>query len=279
MIRVLRHEDVLADGDAFLLSRVTLNTRRPRYLHGHNFYELLWVQNGTMRHHSEEGKIDLGEGAMIFIRPGDTHAIQGRGEDSMVVSLSLRPQIVEDLFSRHPGLEGRFFWSATGPDIVRRDVRQMADINRAALFLERGSRTALQAEAFLTPVLAELQSKLPELPPDAPNWLVDACIAAMDPRVFREGAAGLAAAAGRAHPHVSRTMRRFMGQSPSDYINAQRMNYASRQLIGTEDSLAEIAADCGIPNLSHFHKLFRNAYGTSPQKYRRARQSDVVQPD
>ena len=49
-------------------------------------------------------------------------------------------------------------------------------------------------------------------------------------------------------------------------------------LTGTADPLAEIAADCGIPNLSHFHKLFRAAFGETPQSYRRTRQRDLIQP-
>lgn len=73
-------------------------------------------------------------------------------------------------------------------------------------------------------------------------------------------------------------MRRFMGVTPSDYINTQRMDHAARRLTGTSDSLTEIAAECGIPNLSHFHKLFLAAYGVTPQRYRRARQRALIQP-
>ena len=45
-----------------------------------------------------------------------------------------------------------------------------------------------------------------------------------------------------------------------------------------ENSLTEIASDCGIPNLSHFHKLFRAHHGMTPQRYRKQHQRDVVQP-
>ena len=69
-----------------------------------------------------------------------------------------------------------------------------------------------------------------------------------------------------------------MGQSPSDYVNAQRMAFAARRLAGTSDTLSEIAADCGIPNLSHFHKLFLTTHGETPQRYRRARQRALIQP-
>ena len=106
----------------------------------------------------------------------------------------------------------------------------------------------------------------------------EACRAAQDPAVFRQGAAGFVRLTGRAHPHVSRTARRYLGQSPSEFINALRMDFAARRLSGTEDPLPEIAADCGIPNLSHFHKLFRAHHGETPHQFRKRFQRNLVQP-
>lgn len=217
---------------------------------------------------------------MVFLRPGDRHALQAREADTLVVSVSLHPGLVEGIAARHPRLAGQLFWSPDpAPVRVARDSRQLADLNQAALRLERGGRDGLAAEAFLLPVCSALVEGRVALPAGAPAWLAAACAAAAEPRVFRAGAAGFAGAAGRAHPHVSRTTRRFLGQSPSEFVNARRMAYAARRLAGSADSLAEIAADCGVPNLSHFHKLFRAHFGVTPQRYRKSHQRDVVQPD
>ena len=270
---------ILGPTDMVHLTRATLTGARPTGLHDHDFYELVWVQNGQVRHHLPHGPLDLSEGDLLFIRPPDRHALQGRGSDVLVVSVTLHPALIAAMITRHPTLQGHWFWSDDPePTHLRRDSRQMADLNHAALRLDRSGRDALAAEAFLLPLLSSLRQDQTDLPASAPAWLAQACAAAADPRVFREGAAGFARVAGRAHPHVSRTARRFLNQSPSDYINTRRMDYAARQLSGTSDSLAEIAADCGIPNLSHFHKLFRAQHGLTPAQYRRTHQKDVVQP-
>lgn len=277
---ILRHADILAPGEMAHLARAGLATARPRGLHGHDFHELLWVQNGRVRHHGPGGATDLAEGHVLFIRPGDRHALQGRGAEAMVVSVTLHPGLVDGIGARHPRLHGGMFWSdAAEPARATRDPRQLAELNAAALRLERGARDALAVEAFLVPFCASLVTDAVEMPADAPAWLAPACAAAADPRVFRDGAAGFVRVAGCTHAHVSRTMRRYLGQSPSDYVNARRMDFAARRLAGSTDSLAEIAADCGIPNLSHFHKLFRAHHGTTPQRWRRTHQTDVVQPD
>ena len=277
--QILFARDILGFDVQVHLARARLDKSRPAGLHGHDFYELLWVQNGLLRHHLADGHLDWTEGTLLFIRPADAHALQGRSDEALVVSVTLRAELIDAIAARHPGLLGHLFWStAPGPVILRRDSHQMAALNQAALALERSRRDGLAAESFLLPLCQDLTATATPLPPDAPEWLVAACAAARDPRVFVDGAAGFARIAGRAHPHVSRTTRRFLGQSPSDYINTQRMAFAARRLSGTGDTLAEIATDCGIPNLSHFHKLFRAHHGLTPSQYRRQFQKTVVQP-
>jgi AraC family transcriptional regulator, dual regulator of chb operon len=277
--QILFARDILGSDAQIHLARARLESGRPPGLHSHDFYELLWVQNGKLRHHLTGGYQDFTEGTVLFVRPKDVHALQGRSDEALVVSVSIRAGLIDAMAARHQGLQGQLFWStAPGPVVLPRDSHQMATLNQAALALERSRRDGLAAEAFLLPLCQDLTDSSTPLPADAPDWLVAACAAARDPRVFADGAAGFARIAGRAHPHVSRTMRRFLHQSPSDYINTQRMAFAARRLSGSGDTLAEIAADCGIPNLSHFHKLFRAHHGLTPSHYRRQFQRTVVQP-
>jgi AraC family transcriptional regulator, dual regulator of chb operon len=237
------------------------------------------VQNGVVRHSLPDGATDLTEGALLFLRPGDAHALQGRSDHTLVVSITLHPALIADLGQRHPALSRRFFWAeGPRPDQRRLDSRTLADLNQAALRLERSSGDRLAAEVFLLPMLARLEEDQVTLPPAAPAWLAAACLAVRDPAVFRDGAAGFARAAGRAHPHVSRTVRRYLGCSPTDLVNRLRMDHAARRLAGSTDSLAEVAGDCGIPNLSHFHKLFRARFGQTPAAWRKQHQQDLIQP-
>ncbi|SLN56403.1 HTH-type transcriptional regulator ChbR [Pseudooctadecabacter jejudonensis] len=278
-VQTLTAAQIFASDEAFLLIRADLDTRRPRGLHTQDFHEMLWVQNGTVRLHMSGLKRDLTEGDLVFIAPDQPHAIQGKGDAAIVVSLAIRPGVIRAIGNRHEDLTGLAFWAGGAtPAVTHRDIRQLADLNTAALKLERSPRDKLYLEAFLLPLLTALDRAPDGLHQGAPDWLIHALSAARDPAVFRQGAAGFVALCGRAHPHVSRTMRRYTGQTPVEYINAQRMAHAARCLTGTADSISDIADSCGLPNLSHFHKTFLAAFGETPQKYRTARQRDLVQP-
>lgn len=275
----LSSNSTFAPDEAFVLSRAELDTRRPPQLHTQDFHELVWVQNGTVRLHLDDEKRDLVEGDVLFISPDQRHGLQGKEDAAIVVSLAIRPGVIKAIGSRHEDLAGVAFWGPSQtPTVAHRDMRQLAALNQAALQLERSPRRKLYLEAFLLPFLVALDRPPEGMGQDAPDWLIAACASAQNANVFRQGAAGFVAATGRAHPHVSRTMRRFMGVTPSDYINTVRMDHAARQLAGTSDPLGEIAADCGLPNLSHFHKLFLAHHGETPLRYRRARQRNLIQP-
>ena len=274
--RILHHADILPPGSVIHLTRALLTPARPKTLHGHDFVELFWVQNGTIRHHLPDGITTLTEGALLLLRPGQIHALQGKGDAALVVSLALHPDLVAGLDTRLPALP---FWQAKdGPAQVQRDIRQMTALNQAANLLERGPHDTLAAEAFLLPLLADLARAQTGLPAAAPDWLHRACAAAHDPAVYRAGAAGLVAEAGQSHPHVSRSLQRWLGQTPTAYVNRIRMAQAARLLTSDSDPLPVIAEAVGIANLSHFHKLFRAHHGMTPLHYRQQFQRDVVQP-
>ena len=140
MTLTLHHHDIL-QGDAQIhLTRANLAPTRPRALHKHDFYELFWVQNGQVRHHLADHTVTLTEGDAVFLQPGDAHALQGRGEHALVVSLCVHPAVVKAMAKRHPSVRGHLFWAANGPVQTHRDIRQLAALNHAAVQLERSKR-------------------------------------------------------------------------------------------------------------------------------------------
>ena len=277
MNRTLSHKDILPDGAMVRLTRATLTKTRPRNLHDHDFFEMFWVQNGQVQHHLPTGTETLEEGDVIFIEPGQRHGLQGRGEHALIVSICFHPNLIAGLEQQHPTVKGHLFWANAGYAQRHRGIRALAALNHAAVQLEQSKRDTLAAEAFLLPLCAELTAE--GLPGDLPPWLAEACLAAREPDVFKHGSAGLVARAGKAHPHVSRMIRKYLGQTPSDYINGIRMDHAARALTTDDEPVSEIAIACGIPNMSHFHKLFRAAHGMTPLQYRHKFQRQLVQPD
>ena len=74
--------------------------------------------------------------------------------------------------------------------------------------------------------------------------------------------------------HVSRSkccqiFRKYVGQSPVEFLNAYRLKVGRNLLRDTERNVTEIATVCGFSHLSYFSRQFAAAYGRTPREYRR----------
>jgi AraC-like DNA-binding protein len=73
------------------------------------------------------------------------------------------------------------------------------------------------------------------------------------------------------HMSVRTFERRFRArfhQSPQRYLRKLRIRTASRALIYSARSLADIAVGCGFSDQSHFTREFRRQFGRTPREYR-----------
>ncbi|PLT46608.1 helix-turn-helix domain-containing protein [Paenibacillus sp. FSL W8-1187] len=69
--------------------------------------------------------------------------------------------------------------------------------------------------------------------------------------------------------YLSRLFRKETGKVLTDYILQEKMRAAAARLLGTDESVSEIAAGLGYGNFSYFARLFRKVYGLNPQEYRK----------
>ena len=73
--------------------------------------------------------------------------------------------------------------------------------------------------------------------------------------------------------HVSKSkccilFKKYLHQSPIDFLNAYRLEVACHLLNTTNSSITQIASSCGFNHLSYFSKLFMRKYNCSPRSYR-----------
>jgi len=66
-----------------------------------------------------------------------------------------------------------------------------------------------------------------------------------------------------------RYFRQLMGETPISYLNNYRVSRSRELLIETNKKIADIAAECGYNNLSHFNRDFKNRMRCTPSEYRR----------
>ncbi len=85
----------------------------------------------------------------------------------------------------------------------------------------------------------------------------------------------IADAVGLSRYHVARLVKRSTGKTVTQHIRTLRVNRACELLESSDLSYVAIAYDLGFADQSYFIKQFREMTGTTPARYRQARQKGL----
>lgn len=264
----------IAEDEAFHFVRKDIPEAPPVIEHDHDYFELLMVEQGEMFHWINGVEERLLPGHVVFLRPTDRHALQAvPGIGARIINIIFRDSTAAHLVERYrEDLAGRFFWlNDPFPATLRLGGPQRERAVNSMLTLSNSKRSLVRIESALIALMTFALDVGVAIHDRAPAWLVRACRMAHDPRVFRAGADGFVAAAGRSQAHVCRQARHYLGQSPTQYVNRIRVQHAAMLLANTDTDVAGIALSCGFENLSYFHRLFRDQYGITPKQFRKQR--------
>lgn len=77
--------------------------------------------------------------------------------------------------------------------------------------------------------------------------------------------------------HICRSLccklfKKYVQQSPNQFLNAYRIEKAKEQLLSTSMNITEIAYQCGFNHLSYFAKQFERVVGVTPKKYQQQKE-------
>ena len=243
----------------------------PSNFHDHDFYEIFWVEEGEGVHHINHRKRALREGMVVLVKDSDIHALSAAAEKTMrIVNLAFSKRCWEDLFKRYfPEEKDPMQLTSASREIPLRYEDFLA-IRRQSQRLNSAVRSRAQLDFFLLEILfmtrhstvSESQRRV------VPDWLDAACLGIKKTEHLPQGLESFYRLAGRSPDHVARACRAHLGISPTEIVNAARLEHAAARLSGTDDTILDIADDCGLPNLAHFYKLFAARFGTTPRRYR-----------
>ncbi|MET3937670.1 xylan 1,4-beta-xylosidase [Paenibacillus sp. PvP094] len=73
-------------------------------------------------------------------------------------------------------------------------------------------------------------------------------------------------------PYLSKSFKKMMGMTFSEYLNKTRLDHALAYLLYTDQPITRIAMDSGFPSLAAFNRVFRETYLVSPSQYRKNEQ-------
>lgn len=261
--------DFVQPGEHYHFARTELSGGEGARVHDHDYHEVFWLTRGHGEHRWN-GRNDRAEaGRFYLIRPQDRHRVAGSSSAPLhIINLAFPSEIWAEVRKRYFADQPDWFEQRDTERVWPVGPRAKLSLDYWARRLTEPDRPRVVLEGFLME-LPSLRGRDPALgTPLVPEWLARAQREILKPEHFANGTAGFARLAGRSPSHVSRATERWLGCTPTDLVNAARIDHAARQLAETGRPILDIMFDCGLTNLSHFYALFRKRHGVSPRRYR-----------
>ncbi|MBQ0929917.1 helix-turn-helix domain-containing protein [Ideonella sp. 4Y16] len=254
-------------------------------VHMHPMLELTCIARGSGLRFVGDTVEPFAPGDVVLVAPQVAHAWWSSASRRVAGAAQATVMQLHDT----PALQGLPEWAA-GPGVLLSEAAAgwalqgplAAEVAAAlpALSSTQGLAQLGQALALLARIAAPearrwrrplgLRQRRPEATAAAGARRVDALLTWVRDHLQED----LSAAAAARQLHVtpaafSRSFKRLVGRSFTDYVNDLRIAEARLLLRRTDRPISEVAAACGFATLSNFNAQFRRRVGVSPREDRR----------
>ncbi len=254
----------------------------PYSLHSHDFYELVVVVSGKGTHLTREGENPIGEGSVLFMRPGVLH-----GYDKIDNLILYNILIGSDVFSKEmpdlsemPGFKTFFMQKEDKIPICRLTSYQLTEI----IFLLRdikaeserpgfGKGSATMAYAKILQMVIKIarihnpkgQSSVPTTA-DRLAPIICFIEQNLDRALTLEE---LVSVANMSSSTLNRQFKAYTGWAPVEFHIHRRVAYACSLILKREMSIEELSEATGFSDANYFSRQFRAHMHMSPKQYKK----------
>jgi AraC family cel operon transcriptional repressor len=249
--------------------------------HDHDFYELFLITHGRIWHLVNRTELLLTAGHLVLVRPADRHGFrQYELEDCGLINLAFPAGTATALFAYlGEGFRAqRLLRAPTPPTVLLAEPQRQATVAQFNRLNAISHTDKQRIRTQLRLLLAELLGQHFEEgtydrndgidATNADSWLAELCARMEEPENLRGGVSTMQMLAHTSPEHLSRTVRRELGCTPTEYVNRLRLTYAANLLLHTDRPIVDISYEVGLENLSYFYRIFKARYGTTPARFR-----------
>lgn len=252
-------------------------------LHCHDFMELFIIVKGKTGHLLNGKKHFLEKNTLAFIRPDDEHCYFDSSKDCRLINLAFSIRFFNGM-ALFLGIED-FFESLLEEEAPHMELTELQTRLAARRMFEANACIGKDPElskakfrSLLLDIFADIAEtkRLNRRENTIPEWLNQLCAEMKKDKNMINGLPVLKKKANCSYEHLCRAFKKYLNQTPTEFINANRLDSAAAMLSGTDEKINTVALECGFENLSHFYHLFRKKYGMSPAKYRKETKKSAI---
>jgi AraC family transcriptional regulator len=231
--------------------------------HAHDLASFYLVLEGSLTEFYDRNRRDLRTCSLVFTPPGEIHSNAFHNAGGRCFLVELTPHWTDRLATSGIKLERSL--DTNNGELTRLAAKLCKEFR----YVDKAS--ALSIEGLTLEILAAFARQTENAPAAyLPAWLRAAKDLLHDRFSETIRLDEIAEQVGVHPAHLARAFRQRYGCSLGEYQRRLRVEDASRQLIATKRSLADIALAAGFADQAHFSRVFKERTGMTPAKFRAA---------
>ena len=251
------------------------NPQQLKIRHSHDYFELFMVNRGSAIHKANGEAQSISRGSIVLVRPEDSHFYERMSPAFQIINMLVPSLTMMSVFEYlGPSFQPERLLDCRLPVISNLDLDDYEHvlIQFEQLVLDNQIRGSRSDALFRFTLISVLFNCFPvnraEGTSDIPSWLHGLCLEMMKEAHFVEGLPALYRIANKSKEHISRSFRRYLDRTPTDFINDLRLDASARKIVSTESKIVDICGEVGFDSVSHYYHLFLKKFGMSPKDFR-----------
>ena len=272
-MKLLWENEIKNKSDIHYIIRRQTPTLRPFLsIHTHDYPEIILLKKGSCIHTVNTFKQKIYPGDILFVPPNIVrHQITNVNDDVLFLQILFDPKLISIISEHYQIQEWETLWNSKNPKSFSLNPLEQKWFENNLNILEVTENRSFEIKRFLINLLSMIKDKtsIKNKTEKKPDWIERAITQIQEPEHFKQGVQGFINLCGRSQEHVERVVKKQTDKTITEIINEARMTWASYMLQYTDMEITEICCGCGFKSLSHFFKIFKVFFNTTPYKYKK----------
>ena len=242
-------------------------------MHSHDFFEVCLIISGEICHILNGKEQHLSEGYVILIKPGDVHCFYKPQEHSLtminfMISKKIFSNLIDYLCIGSYLLEKNILGKITDDEKISFFFSEYDLIAKLPKYKEQ--EIYLKAKQLLSDILISVLLQNLALSNNPPPLWFDTMLCEMNKKEnYNVGVQKMYEISKKSPEYISRLFRKHINMTPTEYINAVRLENVRMLLTNTDMNILDICYEAGFNSLSNFYKAFEQFFGFPPGYFRK----------
>ncbi len=259
----------------------------PTLLHGHTYYEVVYVLDGSCTHYTEEDVTQIKKGDILIIPPKTVHAISAFNDSCRIINILVKANYFHEVILSEIDTNNSIYTFV--------ESTKNKTINAMASYLIVNTDNDMRIRNCIYNILYDSESTgksddyskhlnilllihhINAFKSTTKSYVNEAMdskynisyiLAYMEANISHINLSSLANFFGYSERQITRILVNYTGENYQTIIRHMKMLHAAKALINNQASIDTIAAELGYGSQYGFRKAFINEFGISPSIYR-----------